>query len=61
LARAICLPEASPVTSIIGGYRERGDGDIADLLTTVRSYLETGASPEAPTHSAEVDDILDLL
>lgn len=61
LARAICLPEASPVTSIIGGYRERGDGDIADLLTSVRSYLETGTSPEAPTHSAEVDDILDLL
>lgn len=61
LARAICLPEASPVTSIIGGYHERGDGDIADLLTSVRSYLETAASPDAPTHSAEVDDILDLL
>lgn len=61
LARAICLPDASPVTSIIGGYRERGDGDIADLLTSVRDYLEVGSAPEVPAHSAEVDDILDLL
>ncbi|MGL5825015.1 MAG: sigma factor-like helix-turn-helix DNA-binding protein [Nocardioides sp.] len=61
LARAIGLPDASPVTSIIGGYRERGDGDIADLLTAVRDYLETGASPEAPSHSADIDEILDLL
>lgn len=61
LARAICLPEASPVSSIIGGYRERGDGEIAELLTTAREYLETGGTPATKSHSAEVDDILDLL
>ncbi|WP_162794434.1 sigma factor-like helix-turn-helix DNA-binding protein [Nocardioides houyundeii] len=61
LARAIRLPDASPVTSIIGGYRERGDDDIAELLITVREYLETGYEPSEIKHSADVDAILDLL
>lgn len=61
LAKAICLPEASPVTSIIGGYRERGDSDVADLMTEVREYLESGSSPETRANSATVEDILDLL
>ena len=61
LARALRLPDDSPVTSIIGGYRERGDDDIAELLTSVREYLETGHVPTDVKHRADVDDILDLL
>ncbi|QNE18701.1 hypothetical protein F1D05_13265 [Kribbella qitaiheensis] len=61
LALAIGLPEESPVASVIGGYRERGDTDIADLLIQVRTTLEVGNSPERPTHNAAVDEILDLL
>ena len=61
LARALRLPDDSPVTSIIGGYRERGDDDIAELLTSVREYLETGHVPTDVKHRAAVDDILDLL
>lgn len=61
LAAAIGLPEASPVVSIIGGYRERGDSDIAELLLSVRDELEIGHAPDRPPHTADVDDILDLL
>ncbi|SDU48253.1 sigma factor-like helix-turn-helix DNA-binding protein [Jiangella alkaliphila] len=61
LTAAISLPEASPVSSIIGGYRERGDGDIADLLTSVRQDLEAGQVGERPTRRADVDEILNLL
>jgi len=61
LTAAVGLPEASPVSSVIGAYRERGDGDIADLLTSVRETLETGHAPTQPTHRADVDEILDLL
>ncbi|SDT34686.1 RNA polymerase, alpha chain C terminal domain [Friedmanniella luteola] len=61
LAQALRLPDASPVTSIIGGYRERGDDDIAELLTSIREYLETGNIPTEVKHRADVDDILDLL
>ena len=49
------------MSSVIGAYRERGDGDIADLLTSVRETLETGHAPTQPTHRADVDEILDLL
>jgi hypothetical protein len=59
--RAIGLPRSAPVTSMIGGYRERGDGDVADLLTIVRDHLETGDKPERARHSAEVNEILGLL
>jgi hypothetical protein len=61
LARALRLPDESPVTSIIGGFRERGDDDIAELLISVREYLETGYEPAEQKHSADVDAILDLL
>ena len=61
LARALRLPDESPVTSIIGGFRERGDDDIAELLISVREYLETGYEPADQKHSADVDAILDLL
>ena len=61
LATAIRLPEDSPVASIIGGYRSRGDEDVADLVLAARDYLETGHVPGDRRHSADVDDILDLL
>ena len=61
LACAIRLPDDSPVTSVIGGYRERGDDDIAELILSVREYLETGHTPQQRSHSTDVNDILDLL
>lgn len=36
LARAIGLPEDSPAHSVIAGYRDRGDTDVADLLQAIR-------------------------
>jgi hypothetical protein len=61
LAGAVGLSAATPITSVIGSYRERGDIDVADLLTSARESLETGHTPPSPTHRAAVDDILDLL
>ncbi|MGY1777762.1 sigma factor-like helix-turn-helix DNA-binding protein [Geodermatophilus sp. SYSU D00804] len=61
LAAAVGLSAATPVTSVIGSYRERGDIDVADLLTSIRESLETGHTPPSPTHRVAVDDILDLL
>ena len=61
LIAGICLPVDSPVASIIGGYRERGDGDVADLLLSVRDTLEGGEPAAHTVRSADVDDILDLL
>lgn len=61
LIAGIGLPVDSPVASIIGGYRERGDGDVADLLLSVRDTLEGGEPAARAVRSADVDDILDLL
>ncbi len=61
LAAAIGLTEAAPVSSVIGAYRERGDGDIAELVTSVRDFLESGHAPPVPNHNAEIAEILDLL
>ncbi len=65
LEAAVGLPEDSPVVSMIGTYRDRGDGDVADLLTAVRYHLETGEPPGEPPkrtiRSTDVDDIMDLL
>jgi hypothetical protein len=61
LISAIGLPAGSPVASIIGGYRERGDSDIADLLLSVRDALEGGGPAERAVRSADIDDILELL
>lgn len=61
LARALTLPADSPVSSLIGGYRERGDNDVAELLLSIREYLESGYTPTESRHSADVDEILGLL
>ncbi|MVZ89015.1 hypothetical protein GQF49_00695 [Microbacter sp. ANSKLAB05] len=61
LARAIKLPDDSPVNSIIGGYRSRGDDDVADLILAAREDLETGELPATRIESADVDDIMGLL
>ncbi|WP_206475000.1 sigma factor-like helix-turn-helix DNA-binding protein [Dietzia sp. KRD202] len=61
LARAIKLPDDSPVSSIIGGYRSRGDDEVADLILAARENLETGQLPATRTESADVDDIMGLL
>jgi hypothetical protein len=61
LATAVGLPATAPTSSLIGSYRERGDGDIADEITSIRDYLNTDQTAEQSSHTAEVDEILDLL
>jgi len=61
LAAAIGLPEDSPSASVIGGYRERGDSDIADLLLAARNELEAPHGTGEPARSPDIDEILDLL
>lgn len=61
LARALSLPDESPVSSIIGGYRERGDNDVVELLLSIREQLEAGYTPTESRHTADVDEILGLL
>jgi Sigma-70, region 4 len=61
LAAAIGLPEESPAASVIGGYRERGDGDIADLLLSARDQLDGAPVTSGPEQSPDIDDILELL
>ncbi|WP_179293437.1 sigma factor-like helix-turn-helix DNA-binding protein [Mycobacterium intracellulare] len=61
LATAIGLPQDAAISSIIGDYRIRGDDDVADLVLAVREYLEADHTPAERAHSADVDEILDLL
>lgn len=61
LAAAIGLPDDSPTASVIGGYRERGDTDVADLLLTARRALDDTPAPIRPAPSAQIEEILDLL
>lgn len=61
LAEAVRLPESTPTSSIIGRYRERGDGTIADLLTSAKDLLQAAAMPASGGARADVDEILDLL
>ncbi|MCV7240426.1 sigma factor-like helix-turn-helix DNA-binding protein [Mycolicibacterium celeriflavum] len=62
LARAVGMDDTAPIVSVIAAYRERGDGDVADLLTSLRHFLETGEmDQQEPKHNAAVDEILDLL
>jgi Sigma-70, region 4/Bacterial RNA polymerase, alpha chain C terminal domain len=61
LAAAIRLPEESPAASVIGGYRDRGDTDIAELLLSVRDQLDELPSSPEPTPSADINEILNLL
>jgi len=61
LVRAIVLVDSSPVSSMIGAYRDRGDTDVADLLLSEREYWETEHVPASPIHGTSVDQILDLL
>ena len=62
LAAAIGLSEDSPVSSIIGEYRARGDEDVADLVLEARERLGSGG-PRASNSadSSDVDEVLDLL
>jgi hypothetical protein len=46
---------------VIGGYRERGDSDIAELLLSARDQLEESPVVRQATPSADIDEILDLL
>ncbi|MFF0083456.1 sigma factor-like helix-turn-helix DNA-binding protein [Streptomyces canus] len=61
LTNAIGLSPHSPITSVIGGYSERGDNDIATLLIAIRDVLESN-DPSPPTASrADIEEIMDLL
>ena len=60
LAHAIEMGDDTPVISIIGAYRDRGDEDIADLLLAARDRLtDPMTRPIVP--SAEINEILALL
>jgi hypothetical protein len=61
LATAIGLPEESPAISVIGGYRERGDSDVVELLLSVRDQLEEPLTSCHAAESIDIDAILDLL
>nr|WP_238426836.1 sigma factor-like helix-turn-helix DNA-binding protein [Streptomyces adustus] len=61
LTKAIGLSSSTPAASVIGGYRERGDNDIADLLTSVRDVLESNDRPERTVSTVDIDEIMDLL
>lgn len=61
LSLALKLPPMSPLSSIVAAYRERGDGDIADLLIEARNELETSSVEATPQQSADVEEIMDLL
>lgn len=61
VATALTLPTIAPISSLIGACRDRGDTDIAELLTSVRNCLEVGHTPQRPERNAQVDEILDLL
>jgi RNA polymerase sigma factor (sigma-70 family) len=61
LAAAIGLPEESSASSVIGGYRERGDTDIAELLLSARDQLDEPPADRKSVPSADIDEILDLL
>jgi hypothetical protein len=62
LARAIDLPENSPATSVIGGYRDRGDSEVAELLLAARAQLESKEGLNSPAaNTPNIDDILGLL
>jgi len=60
LAMAIGLPEDSPTSSVIGGFRERGDIDVADLLTSSSAEIG-GPISSGYLPATEVTEILDLL
>lgn len=62
LARAIDLPENSPAVNVIGGYRDRGDSEIAELLLAARAQLESKGDMSSPAaDTPNIDDILGLL
>jgi hypothetical protein len=61
LAGAICLSETSSTSDIIAAYRDRGDSDVADLLTFSRDQLGDRDKHTTIAVIADIDDILDLL
>ena len=61
LATAVGLPATAPISSLIGAYRDRADGDIADEITSIRQQLDSGHTAEHADHTAAVDEILNLL
>ncbi|RLK59602.1 sigma factor-like helix-turn-helix DNA-binding protein [Actinokineospora cianjurensis] len=60
-ASAINLSTGATVLEVISAFRERGDTEIADLLTSVRQSLETGEPARRHHRALNVDDILELL
>ncbi|WP_299575218.1 sigma factor-like helix-turn-helix DNA-binding protein [uncultured Williamsia sp.] len=61
LARAVELPDDSPMDSIIGAYRERGDEDIAKLLTDARHLFVSATEAARVDVDVDVHEIMDLL
>ncbi|MFD5857598.1 sigma factor-like helix-turn-helix DNA-binding protein [Streptomyces chartreusis] len=61
LTNAIGISPRSPITSVIGGYSERGDNDISSLLIAIRDVLETNDCSQPTASRADIDEIMDLL
>ena len=60
LADAIGLPASSPASSLIGAYRDRGDGDIADRLLAAKDQIDP-PEPVSDEVATDISAILDLL
>lgn len=60
LRAALDLPANSTVATVIGAFRERGDLDVADLITAGREGLTDGPH-QGPDTATDIDDILSLL
>lgn len=60
-ASAIALPHGSPISSIIGRYRDRGDGSVAELLMSAHEIIQDRGAVAPFAAQADVEDILDLL
>lgn len=61
LAAAIGLCQDSPAASVIGGYRERGDDDITELLFAARDVLDAPRFSGSAAPTTDIDEILELL
>jgi hypothetical protein len=61
LAAAIGVSSSASVLSIIGAYLDRGDDDVADLLSQARRTLEHKPVVLASDARVLVDEILELL
>ncbi|WP_172657686.1 sigma factor-like helix-turn-helix DNA-binding protein [Demequina rhizosphaerae] len=61
LRHAASMQAHAPILSVIGTFRDRGDADVAELLTASRSRFVAGPPSSSAEPAPGVDEILDLL